>query len=136
MLPILLAGALIAAQPSVCPSDLIVSNPRVRLVRMESAGQNDYVVIVDIKNRGTAAQRKDVAQHLDMSINIGVEGTQAIPPLRAGQNYTATYPFQIPRTKHKPSHPSPWVATFHFVIDDAGRRDENCTTANDVTITL
>ena len=87
------------------------------------------MAIVDVKNRGTAAQRNDIVQHLDLLLNGLVAGTQAVPGLRAGQSFTATYPFRRSRTKHKPRPPV--AVTFHYVRDDALRSGESCTSADD-----
>jgi hypothetical protein len=108
---------------------LVLSNPRVQFIRSESAPLLDYVAIVDVKNRGTAAQRQDIAQHLDLLLNGVVAGTQALPGLRAGQSFTATYPFRRARTKQKPRPPVP--VTFHYVRDDVPHSGENCTSADD-----
>jgi hypothetical protein len=134
MLPFVIAGALVAAQPTACPSDLLVANPSVTVVKAQQHGLYNYVVTVDVKNQGTAAQRKDIAQHLDVLVNNKASGTQPIPGLGANENYAAAFRFQLPRPKHSNV---PLVVTFHYVMDSKSLPGENCTTADDtVTKTL
>jgi hypothetical protein len=108
----------------------------VRFVQSEYyVARLDYIATVDVKNLGNTAQRKDIFQHLAMFLNNSPAGTQAIPGLRVGQSFTANFPFQQRRTKHKPRPPV--YVTFQYVLDDAFREGEKCTSADDrVTYTM
>jgi hypothetical protein len=133
MLPFLLAGALIAAQPATCPSDLLVQNPRLKVVRATDRTLDNYIVSVEVLNRGTADQRTNLRQHLDVLVNQKPAGTQPVPGLGANEVYPAAFRFQLPHQRHR----KPVVVTFHYVMDDKARPGENCTTANDqITATL
>ena len=133
MLPFLLAGALIAAQPNACPSDLLVANPQLKVVRAKDRTLDSYIVTVNVQNQGTASQRLAVNQHLDLLINQKPAGTQPIPGLGANETYPAAFRFQLAHQRHR----KPVVVTFHYVMDDKPRPGENCTTANDqITATL
>jgi len=134
MLPFLLAGALIAAQPAACPSDLLVANPQLKVLRSKDDRTLDnYIVTVNVQNQGTAGQRPGVNQHLDLLINQKAAGTQPIPGLGANESYPAAFRFQLPHQRHR----KPVVITFHYMMDDKQRPGENCTTAHDqVTATL
>ena len=133
MLPFLLAGALLAAQPSTCPTDLLVTNPRIKVIRARNRTLDNNVVEVDVKNNGTAAQRPDVRQHLDLMLGNTVVGTQPIPALGPEDSYEAAFRFQLKHEKKR----KPQVMTFRFVIDSKPAPGENCTTANDkLTATL
>lgn len=133
MLPFLLAGALIAAQPGACPSDLLVANPQLKVVRAKDRTLDSYIVTVTVQNRGTASQRPGINQHLDLLINQKAAGTQPIPGLGSNESYPAAFRFQLPHQRFR----KPVVVTFHYLMDDKPRPGENCTTANDqVTATL
>lgn len=133
MLPILLAGAIATATPAACPSDLLVQNPRLKVVRATDRTLDNYIVSVDVLNRGTAGQRVNVKQHLDLLVNQNPSGTQPIPGLGANETYPAAFRFQQPHQRHRKAI----VITFHYVMDEKPRPGENCTTANDqVTATL
>lgn len=133
MLPLLLAGALIAAEPSPCPSDLVVTNPRIKVVRANDRAYDNNIITVDVRNNGNAGQPETIRQHLDVLIGDTVAGSQTIPPLGPNETYAAA--FRI-RLKHE-SKRDPIKVTFHFMIDSKTRPGENCTTANDrLTVTL
>ena len=99
MLPLLVAYAL-AAAPTPCPSDLLVANPRLRIVRAADKAFDNYVVTVDVKNRGSAPQPNFTRQHLALARNGAVIGTQPIPPLDANADYAAAFRVQLPHARN------------------------------------
>jgi hypothetical protein len=127
MLPFLVAAALATASPSPCPSDLLVANPRLNIVRAGDKTKDNYVVTVDVKNRGVAAQPEQTQQHLSL-IRDGREiGTQQIPPLGPNETYPAAFRVQLP---HQPKR-EPFAVEFRYVLDSKNGRAANCTSAND-----
>lgn len=127
MLPLLLAAAVAAAEPSPCPSDLLVANPRIKVVRALDRTYDNNIVTVDVRNNGVAAQSPGIRQHLDLLIRSAVAGSQPIPPLGADESYAAAFRFQV--RHEKPRRPVP--VTFHFVFDSKIGPNDDCTTAND-----
>jgi len=133
MLPYLLAAVFAVAEPSPCPSDLLVENPRIKVVRASDRAFDNNIVTVDVKNQGTAAQPASISQHLVLLIKGDTAGSQPIPALGPDEIYPAAFRFQV---KHERKH-RPVAVTFHFVIDSQVGPGENCTTANDrLTATL
>jgi CARDB len=133
MLHALLAAAILATAPSPC-ADLLVANPRLKVVRAANAEMDNYVVTVDVRNRGSAGQTSDVKQHLELIHSGAVIGTQPIPPLEASQSYIAAFRLQLPHENKR----RPLDVVFHYVLD---RKDDvsrnNCSSANDrLSVTL
>ena len=132
MLPLLLAYA-IAASPTPCPSDLLVANPRLRIVRAVEKAFDNYVVTIDVTNRGSAPQPNFTRQHLAIARGGAVIGTQPIPPLDANESYAAAFQLQLPHQRNR----APFVVEFRYVLDSKNGPRANCTSANDrLTATL
>ncbi len=133
MLPLLLAAALAAASPSPCPSDLLVANPRLKVVRARDRAFDNFIVTVDVTNRGEREQLAQTQQHLELVQNGAVLGTQPIPGLGPKQAYVAAFRIELPHQAKRP----PLVVEFRYVLDSKDAPRENCTTANDrLTATL
>lgn len=131
MLLFLLAAAVAASSP--CPSDLLVANPRLKVVRARDGAFDNLIVTVDVKNRGDAGQPTSTQQHLDLLQDDRVLGSQPIPGLGAQQNYIAAFRMRVPHQRKR----DPLVVEFHYVLDSRNAPRANCTTANDrLTATL
>ena len=136
MLPFLLAAAL-ASSPSPsaspCPSDLLVQNARLKVVRARDRAFDDLIVTVDVKNRGVAAQPVSTKQHLEL-IQKGRElGTQPIPGIGAGETYAAAFRMVVPHVTKR----DPLTLEFRYVLDSRDTPLANCTSSNDrLTVTL
>jgi hypothetical protein len=132
MLPLLLAFA-VATAPTPCPSDLLVANPRLRVVRAADKAFDNYIVTIDVTNRGDAPQPNFTRQHLALVRAGAAIGTQPIPPLDANESYAAAFRVQLPHERHRP----PFVIEFRYVLDSKNAPRANCTSANDrLTATL
>jgi CARDB len=133
MLPLVLAAALAAASPAPCPSDLLVANPRLKVVRARDAAHDNYVVTVDITNRGVANQPEDTRQHLALVRDGTTLGTQPIPSLGANESYAAAFRVQLPHQRRR----GPFTVEFRYVLDSKNASRANCTSVNDrLTATL
>jgi hypothetical protein len=136
MLPALLATVAMTAAPGSrpCPADLLLAEPRLKVVRSTDRALDNYVVTVDVKNRGSAGQTPSVMQHLELIAEGKVIGKQPVPPLGPSQDYVAAFRLQLP---HAPQRP-PFPVTFHYVLDSKGdAARDNCSSANDrLTVTL
>lgn len=131
MLPFLLAAAVATSSP--CPSDLLVTNPRLKVVRARDRAFDNLIVTVDVKNRGDAGQPTATQQHLELVQDGRVLGSQPIPGLGAQQSYVAAFRMHVP---HQPRR-DPLVVEFRYVLDSRNGPRANCTTANDrLTATL
>ncbi len=131
MLPLLLAAGVAAASP--CPSDLLVADPRLKVVRARDRAFDNYVVTVDIKNRGVANQPNGTRQHLELAQRGHAIGTQPVPPLGAGESYAAAFRVQLPHQGAR----APFAVEFRYVLDSKNAPRANCTSANDrLTATL
>lgn len=132
MLPLLLASALTAAG-SACP-DLLVTNPRLKVVGGESRGYDHEIVTVDVRNHGPVSQAVGIRQRLELLKAGQLIGSQPIPSLGPDQTYVASFRLRIPHERKR----RPLTVTFQYVLgggEDAARN--NCSTANDVlTVTL
>jgi len=127
MLAFAFVAALVAADPSPCPSDLLVANPQLKVVRAIDRSRDNYVVTVDIKNRGVAAQPAETRQHLAL-VRQGVTlGTQPIPALGPKQSYAAAFRVQLPHERKRP----PFAVEFRYVLDSKNASRANCTSVND-----
>ncbi len=126
MLPLVLAAAMASASPKPCPADLLVANPRLKIVRAREGDRDNYVVTVDVKNRGTAAQPAGTVQHLELIRNGASIGTQPVPALGPNQSYVAAFRVQLPRKKR-----GPFPIGFHYVLDSKNAPSANCTSVND-----
>jgi CARDB len=127
MLALLLA-ATVAASPTPCPSDLVVANPQLKVVRALDKQFDNYIVTVDVKNQGTSDQRPGIDQHLDIVKDGNVIGTQPIPPLHANGVYPAAFRIQFPHARRR----DPLTVTFHSVMADKRDVRDNCSTDNDL----
>jgi len=133
MLPFLLAAAVATAVPSPCPSDLLVANPRLKVVRAAEKTRDNYVVTVDVKNRGAAAQPEGTTQHLALVRDGTVIGTQPVPALGANESYAAAFRLQLPHASKR----GPFSVEFRYVLDSKNAPRANCTSVNDrLTATL
>jgi len=132
MLPLFLAFA-VSAAPTPCPSDLLVANPRLRVVRAADRDYDNYVVTIDVTNRGSAPQPNFTSQHLALVRDRVVIGTQPIPPLAANESYAAAFRVQLVHERKR----APFVVEFRYVLDSKNASRANCTSANDrLTATL
>ncbi|HYW52875.1 MAG TPA: CARDB domain-containing protein [Dongiaceae bacterium] len=132
MVPFLVAAAL-AAAPSPCPSDLLVANPRLKVVRARDASRDNYVVTVDVTNRGTANQPEGTRQHLALVRDGTTLGTQPVPALGANESYAAAFRVQLPHERKR----GPFSVEFRYVLDSKNAPQANCTSVNDrLTATL
>ncbi len=132
MLPLFLAYA-IAAAPTPCPSDLLVTHPRLRVVRAADKAFDNYIVTVDVTNRGSAPQPDFTRQHLALVRAGAAIGTQPIPPLAANESYAAAFRQQLKHVRDR----APFVVEFRYVLDSNNAPRANCTSANDrLTATL
>ncbi len=127
MLPFVLAAMLASASPSPCPSDLLVANPRLKIVRARDKAFDNYIVTVDVKNRGSAAQPDGTLQHLALLQRGAVVGTQPIPVLGADEEYPAAFRIRLPHQSKRP----PFPVEFRYVLDSKNGSRANCTSAND-----
>jgi hypothetical protein len=133
MLPFLLYAALATTQPTPCPTDIVVANPRLKVVRAPDRAYDNDIITVSVTNNGSVAQRPDVRQHLDLRIGPTVVGSQPIPPLASRDSYEAAFRFQV---RHEAKR-DPLKVTLRFVIDSKTAPGDNCTTTNDqVTATI
>ncbi len=132
MLPFLLAAAVAAASPTPCPSDLLLTHPRLRVVRAFDKTFDNYVVTVGVHNRGSA-QRDDTRQHLALVRNDAVMGTQPIPALGADEEYDAAFRVQLRHQRPRP----PFAVEFRYALESRSGTRTNCSSANDrLTATL
>jgi hypothetical protein len=93
MLPILLAAALGAGEPSAtCSPGPAVNAASVRSVT-RVGDLNRYVLGIQVTNAGNSAQPSNTLQSVDVIQNEGKIDQKGVPPLRPGQSYTATYTF-------------------------------------------
>jgi hypothetical protein len=127
MLTFLLAAAVAAASPTPCPADLLVANPRLKVVRARDRAFDHLIVTVDVTNRGTSSQLQTTKQHLALVENGAVLGTQPIPGLGANESYAAAFRLHVPHEKKR----APLVVEFRYILDSNDASRENCTTAND-----
>jgi hypothetical protein len=127
MLPFVLAAALATAQPSPCPSDLLLANPRLKVVRARDKAFDHYIVTVDVKNRGKEAQPDGTQQHLALLQRGVVLGTQPIPVLGGEEDYAAAFRLRLPHQGKR----DPFPVEFRYVLDSKNASRANCTTAND-----
>jgi hypothetical protein len=133
MLPFLVAVALATAPPSPCPSDLLVANPRLRVVRATDKTRDNYVVTVDVTNVGTATQPDGTRQHLSLLRDGNAIGSQPIPALGANESYAAAFRQQLPHERKR----APFTVEFRYVLDSKNAARANCTSVNDrLTATL
>ena len=127
MLPYLLAAALANASPAPCPADLLVADPRLKVVRARERAFDNYVVSIDVKNHGTAAQPEETKQHLELVREGAAIGSQPIPPLGSDESYVAAFRVQLPHVKKRP----PFRVEFRYVLDSKNASAANCTSVND-----
>lgn len=133
MLPLLLGAALASSPPPVCPADLLVANPRLKVVRGIDRAADNYVITVDVRNRGSGAQPVGTEQHLELFRDGRQIGAQPIPPLGRDESYAAAFRIVIPHVAKRP----PLTVEFRYVLDSKNAPRANCTTANDrMTATL
>jgi hypothetical protein len=126
MLPFLLSATLAAAQPTPCPTDIVVANPRLKVVRARDRTYDNDIISVFVTNNGSVSQRPDVREHLDLLIGPTVVGSQPIPPINAHDSYEAAFRFQVQHEQKR----DPLKVTLRFIIDSKAA-GENCTTTND-----
>jgi hypothetical protein len=120
-------GAVLAGAPAPC-ADVLVTNPKLQVVRAVNNGFDNAIVTVDVRNAGDAAQPRGIHQHLEIVQRGAVAGTQPIPPLGASQSYPAAFRIQIPHAKHH----DPLDVTFRYVLDAGNAAQANCSTHNDL----
>ena len=126
MLPLLLAATLLAAGPA-CP-DPGLANPHLKVVRADVRGFDDYIVTVEVGNRGAAPQSAGIDQHLDLLQDGRILGSQPIPALGPKQTYVSAFRIRLPHERKR----KPLAAEFRYVLADGSRSArENCSSAND-----
>ncbi len=135
MLALLLAvSSALTPSPTPCLADLVVENPRLKVVRATDRALDDYVVTVDVTNHGSSGQTAAVKQHLELVQHGKSLAGQPIPRLARGERYAAAFRVELPHARTR----APFPVAFHYVLDsrqDAGR--DNCVRANDrVSATL
>lgn len=131
MVPFLLAAAMAVATP--CPADLLVANPRLKIVRASDKTRDNFIVTIEVKNRGVAAQPMGTQQHLELVRGGRVIGTQAIPGLGPDEDYLAAFRVQFPHEGKR----APFAVEFRYVLDSKNSSRANCTSVNDrLTATL
>lgn len=127
MLALLLAAGL-SSPPPRCPSDPLIANPRLKIVRARERSFDHYIVTVDVKNDGRFAQPPGTGQHLELVQNGKVLGTQPIPPLGMLESYAAAFRVRLAHQSPRP----PFAIELRYVLDsarDAARA--NCDPSND-----
>jgi hypothetical protein len=130
MVPLLLAGMVAAA--SSCP-DLVVTNPRLKVVRAAVPGYDNEIVTVDVRNRGEVAQVIGIRQRLDLVRSDQLIGSQQIPALGPEQSYVASFRLQVPHERKR----RPLTVTFRYVLDSGESARNDCNAANNLlTATL
>jgi hypothetical protein len=108
-----------------------VANAQLKVVGDPARDFAQYIVTVDVTNRGTGAQPPDTRQHLDVLRGGEVLGSQPIPVLGPKQAYAAAFRMRLPRGS------TPLRVTFRYVLDSHNAPRANCTTVNDrLTATL
>ena len=134
MLALLLAvSSALTPSPKPCPADLVVENPRLKVVRATDRSLDDYVVTVDVTNRGSGAQTAGVKQHLELLRQGKPVAVQPIPSLARGERYAAAFRVPLPHA----GRPAPFPVAFHYVLDSKHAARDNCVSANDrVSATL
>ena len=133
MLPFLVAAALAGASPSPCPSDLLVANPRLKVVRAADKTRDNYVVDGrrEEPRRLAAARGNPAASRVDPRRHA--IGSQPIPALGAGESYIAAFRLQLPHERKR----EPFTVEFRYVLDSKNALRANCTSVNDrLTATL
>src|ERR1700680_2407654 len=93
MLPFLLSAALATAQPTPCPTDIVVANPRLKVVRAPDRAYDNDIITVSVTNTGGVAPPPDVPHPLDRLIGPTVVVPQPIPPLASHDSYEAAFRF-------------------------------------------
>ncbi|HEX3468200.1 MAG TPA: hypothetical protein VHT05_09000 [Candidatus Elarobacter sp.] len=120
---LLLALATVTATP--CPSDPLIANPRLKVVRAHSF--DNYIVTVDVKNDGDATQPAGTVQHLELVQRGVVLGRQPVPLLGMQESYIAAFRVQLPHQSPRP----PFAVEFRYVLDTRNAARANCNPSND-----
>lgn len=123
MLALLLATALTAE----CPSDPLIANPQLKVVRARERTFDHYIVTVDVKNDGRDAQPAGTAQHLELVQHGRVLGAQPIPVLGMQESYVAAFRVRLPHQSPRP----PFTVEFRYVLDTHNAPRANCNSSND-----
>ncbi len=121
----LLFVAAVASTP--CPSDPLITNPQLKIVRARERGFDNYIVTVDVKNDGAATQPAGTAQHLELAQNGAVLGRQPVPVLGMQESYIAAFRVQLAHRSPRP----PFTVEFRYVLDSRNAARANCNPSND-----
>jgi hypothetical protein len=124
MVGFMLATALAFAS---CPSDPLIANPRLKIVRARERAFDHYIVTVDVKNKGSVAQPPGTSQHLELVQNGNVLGAQPVPVLGMQESYAAAFRVRLPHQSPRP----PFAVAFRYVLDTHNAARANCNTSND-----
>ena len=127
MLALLLATAMATTAPGRCPSDPLIADPRLKVVRARDRAFDHYIVTVDVKNDGSVAQPSGTAQHLELVQHGDVLGKQPIPVLGRQESYVAAFRLRLPHQSARP----PFAVEFRYVLDTPNAARANCNPFND-----
>jgi hypothetical protein len=127
MQALLLTAVLAAADLGRCPSDPLIANPRLKIVRARERAFDHYIVTVDVKNDGLQAQPAGTAQHLELVQRGRVLGAQPIPLLGMQESYAAAFRVRLPHQSPR----SPFVVEFRYVLDTRNAARADCNGSND-----
>jgi hypothetical protein len=112
---------------SSCPSDPLIANPQLKIVRARERAFDHYIVTVDVKNNGSVAQPPGTNQHLELVQRGAVLGTQPIPVLGMQESYAAAFRVRLPHQSPRP----PFAVQFRYVLDTHNAARANCNASND-----
>lgn len=120
-------AAALATTPPPCPSDPLIANPRLKIVRAREKGFDNYIVTVDVRNGGRQTQPLATRQHLELVQNGAVLGSQPVPVLGAQESYIAAFRVQLSHQAPRP----PFAIEFRYVLDSRNPAQANCNSTND-----
>ncbi len=127
-----LVAAALSSTPSSCPVELVLADPQIKVVRRAAAGFDNYIVSVDVTNRGRAGQNGTTRQHLELRQGTQTLGSQPIPPLGSQQSYVAAFRLQLPHQAKR----QPLKVDFRYA-DDSPTPSRECTSTSDMlSVTL
>ncbi len=127
MLAVLLATAVATTPPGLCPSDPLIANPSLKIVRARDRAFDHYIVTVDVKNAGRVGQPPATAQHLELVQHGNVLGKQPIPVLGMQESYVAAFRVRLAHQSPRP----PFTVEFRYVLDSTNAARANCNPSND-----
>lgn len=127
-----LVAAALSSTPSSCPVELVLADPQIKVVRRAAAGFDNYIISVNVTNRGRAGQSGVTRQHLELRQGTQTLGSQPIPPLGPQQSYVAAFRLQLPHQSKR----QPLKVDFRYA-DDNPTPSRECTSTSDMlSVTL